>query len=122
MLLFVATTKTTQIKKSATMNLKKPNECTSLDEVRIEIDKIDHQIIQLFSERMKYVEAVVSYKNDEEGIIAEDRKNHVIHERSKWAKEAGLDPSTIEQMYTLLIEHNIRHEMELLKTQKNENQ
>ena len=100
------------------MNLKKPDQCISLEEVRIEIDKIDQQIIQLFSERMKYVEAVVSFKSDEEGIIAAERKEQVIRERSNWAENHGLDPNIIGQIYTLLIERNIQHELELLQQRR----
>ena len=57
------------------MNLRKSDQCDSLEELRVEIDKIDREIIQLFSERMKYVEAVVDFKPDAESIIAEERKN-----------------------------------------------
>ena len=103
------------------MNLKKPNQCISLEEVRNEIDKIDYKIIQLFSERMKYVEAVVTFKSDEEGIVAAGRKEQVINERAKWAKDQGLDPQTIGKIYTLLIDRNIKHELELLEERQKNN-
>ena len=48
------------------MNFKKASQCDSLEELRGEIDKIDYEIIQLLSERMKYVEAVVDFKSNEE--------------------------------------------------------
>ncbi len=44
-----------EILETATMNFKKASQCDSLEELRGEIDKIDYEIIQLFSERMKYV-------------------------------------------------------------------
>ncbi|WP_340112383.1 chorismate mutase [Maribellus mangrovi] len=96
------------------MNLKNPNQCNSLEELRIEIDKIDHQVVRLLAERLKYVEAVVDFKNDEEGVIAAERKDFVIRQRGEWAQENGLDPITIKQMYTVLIDRNIQHELELL--------
>lgn len=97
------------------MNLKRPDECKSLEEVRGEIDKIDLEIITLFSKRLKYVEEVVNYKNDEKGVIAAARKDQVINERAEWAASHGLDPIVFRQIYTLLIDRNIRHELELLK-------
>ena len=100
------------------MNLKKPQDCASAEEVRNEIDRIDHQIMILFGERHKYVEEIVRFKNDEESIIAHDRKKQVIGDRRKWAVENGLDPDTFEKMYHLLIENNIKRELEILKIKK----
>lgn len=101
------------------MDLKDPKECKSLEDIRIEIDKIDRQIISLFSERHKYVGEVVKYKKDEKGIIASERKDQVISERRNWAAKKGLDPDTFEKIFTLLVESNIKWEMKLLKSKDN---
>ena len=93
----------------------KPEDCKSAEDVRNEIDKIDHQIMKLYGERHKYVEEIVRFKHDEEGIIAKDRKKQVISDRRKWAKENGLDADTFEKMYKVLIENNIQRELEILK-------
>jgi isochorismate pyruvate lyase len=100
------------------MGFKNPQDCDSLEEVRNEIDKIDAHIISLFAERHKYVEAIVRFKHDKDAIIAQERKNQVIQDRKTWAKEKGLNADTFEKIYTLLIESNIKHEMNLLKTKK----
>jgi len=100
------------------MDLKKPNECSTLEEVRAQIDKIDEEIIQLLSIRHKYVEEVVHYKNDEEGVIAAARKQQVLEQRAKWAAEKGADPETIKMLYALLIDRNIQHELKLLRQRK----
>ena len=100
------------------MDLKRPEDCNSAEEVRNEIDKIDHHIIQLYGERHKYIEEIVRFKQDEEGIIAHDRKKQVIHDRRKWATENGLDADTFEKMYLILIESNIKRELEILILKK----
>jgi len=100
------------------MGFKNPKECTSLEEVRAEIDKIDEYIISLFSERHKYVEEIVRFKHDKEAIIAQERKDHVILQRKEWAAEKGLNAETFEKIYTLLVDSNIKHELELLKSKK----
>ncbi len=100
------------------MIVKKPVECASADEIRIEIDRIDRQIISLFAERHKYIEEIVKFKHDENSIVALDRKEKVINERKNWAKEAGLNPDTFKEIYTLLVESNIKHEMNILKINK----
>lgn len=100
------------------MGFKNPKDCHSLKEVRNEIDKIDEHIISLFSERHKYVEAIVRFKHDKDAIIAQERKDQVILDRKKWAEDSGLNAETFEKIYTLLIESNINHELELLKNKK----
>jgi len=98
------------------MEFKDPNHCNSLEEIRNEIDKIDQYLISIFSERHKYVEAIVRFKNDKDAIIAQERKDQVIRQRKEWAREKGLNADTFEKIYTLLVDSNIKHEMELLKT------
>ncbi len=98
------------------MILKEPKNCRSLEEVRNEIDKIDEHIITLFSERHRYVEEIVRFKDDKEAVIAQERKEKVILQRKMWAAEKGLNEDTFERIYTLLVESNIKHELELLKS------
>lgn len=97
------------------MNLTHPKECTSAEEIRNEIDKIDKRIIELFAERHKYVEEIVRFKKDKEGVIAQERKQRVILDRGEWAAKLGLDAKTFEKIYQILIENNIKHELKLLK-------
>ena len=100
------------------MDFKSPKECRSLEEVRDEIDKIDEHIISVFSERHKYVEEIVRFKHDKDAIIAQERKDHVILQRKKWAAKNGLNADTFEKIYTLLVNSNIQHELEILKLKK----
>jgi isochorismate pyruvate lyase len=100
------------------MSVKKPGECKSAEEIRNEIDRIDRQIISLFSERHTYIEEIVKFKHDENGIVAQERKEKVINQRKTWAAESGLNPETFKEIYTLLVESNIKHEMKILKSNK----
>jgi isochorismate pyruvate lyase len=97
---------------------KKPDQCESMEDIRNEIDTIDHKIINLFSERLHYVEEIVRFKHDEAAVIAQERKDFVINQRAKWAAEKGLDPIVFKKIYTVLVESNIKHELELLKSKK----
>lgn len=101
------------------MVFKSPQNCQSLEEIRTEIDKIDEHIITLFTERHKYVEAIVRFKNDKDAIIAQERKEKVIRQRREWAEIKGLNADTFEKIYTLLINSNIKHEMKLLNSKNN---
>lgn len=100
------------------MGFKNPADCKSLEEVRNEIDKIDEHIISLFSERHKYVEEIVRFKHDKDAVIAQERKDQVILQRKNWAAQNGLNADTFEKIYTLLVDSNIQHELEILKSKK----
>jgi len=102
--------------KNMKLNLtKSPKDCNSKEEIRQQIDVIDKEIIALFAKRFEYVSEIVKFKKDAESILAQDRKNEVIELRGKWAEETGLDKSTFEEIYRLLIECNIAKEIEILK-------
>lgn len=94
---------------------KKPCDCCSKEEIRQQIDAIDQEILSLFALRFDYVSEIVKYKNNVESVVAQERKNEVIHLRGKWAEELGLDKSTFECIFECLINHNINKELEMLE-------
>lgn len=93
----------------------RPEQCKSKEEVREQIDEIDREIITLFARRFSYVKTIVKFKKDPESIVAQQRKDEVIRQRGEWASELGLDKSTFEKIYELLINHNISKEMEIFR-------
>lgn len=98
--------------------IKLPSECTGKEDIRNEIDRIDQKIIRLFAQRSEFVHEIVKYKTDEESVIAKDRKELVIKQRSEWAEAAGLDKKTFEDIFNRLLQQNISEEL-LLLLQKN---
>ncbi len=96
------------------MKTKLPCDCKNKEEIRTQIDMIDKEIIKLFATRAEYVEEIVKYKNDEESVIAQERKDEVIRLRGEWANEKGLNKTTFEQIYRLLVDNNIHRELEIL--------
>ncbi|HPR33231.1 MAG TPA: chorismate mutase [Prolixibacteraceae bacterium] len=99
---------------------KNARDCLSLEEIREEIDWIDRELIRLFALRYEYVKAVVQFKEKtEDAIIAEERKNQVIDERSEWAAQMGLDAEAYALIFRKLIDHNIAKELEILKQTNN---
>ncbi|MFW5886594.1 MAG: chorismate mutase [Bacteroidota bacterium] len=100
------------------MKNKLPWECTSIDEVRTEIDELDQEILKLLGERFQYVKEIVRFKTDKDSVIARERYNWVIQERKKWGEKNGLNGEVIEEMYKLLINHFIEEEIKILKNIK----
>ncbi len=94
---------------------KLPQECSTIAEVRNEIDNIDSQIIKLLSTRFDYVREVVKYKEKTAtGIEASDRRAAVINSRRQWAQKAGLDPDVVGNIYDTLIDYFIDEEKKLM--------
>jgi isochorismate pyruvate lyase len=98
---------------------KQPLECTSITDVRCEIDRIDMEIIKLLSKRFEYVKEVVKFKTgDVDSIAAKERYNCVIQQRGEWANENGLNSKVIEQVYKMLLDYFIEEEMKIVKNNK----
>lgn len=95
---------------------KAPNQCTSLDDARHEIDAIDQHIIKLLAHRHEYVKMVAQFKEATlSAIQADDRRQQVLECRRQWAKEQGLDPDVIAQMWDMMIAYFIREELKIKK-------
>ena len=92
-----------------------PENCKSIEEIRVAIDGIDYQIMKLFSERYEFVKEIVKFKTDEASVIAEGRQKAVIEKRREWAVELGLNPDLFEDIFWTLIQYNVKKELEILK-------
>jgi isochorismate pyruvate lyase len=90
--------------------MKKPEECTTIDDVRAEIDRLDRQIVQALGERFQYVKAIVRFKHSEAEIEAPVRRQTVLAQRRRWAEEVGFPPDAVEEMYHNLIDRFIQEE------------
>ncbi len=99
--------------------MKSPEECRNLEEIRKEIDAIDHNIITLIARRFSYVKEVVKYKsNDRDAIIAKKRFDEVIANNRNNAKRNGLNADVIEKIYNLLLEYFIEEEIKIANLTK----
>lgn len=97
---------------------KQAHECKSLEEVRLEIDRIDKAVITLLGERLIYVKEVVNYRDPKKKEVADkNRYLKVIKERGKWGENNGLNPNVIEQVYTTLLNYYIEQQT-LIANQK----
>ena len=95
-----------------------PSDCESIEDVRSEIDALDRQIISLLGRRFTFVREIVRFKSNKDEIVAKKRYDEVIHTRRELAKQHHLSPDVIEQMYRMLIAHNIEEEHKILDAKK----
>lgn len=95
--------------------MKRPSDCTTIEQIREQIDRVDKEVIRLLGERFGYVQEIVKYKTDAKSIRAQERFDQVISQRRVWAAENGLSADLIEQMYRLMMEHFIQIETRLIQ-------
>ena len=91
--------------------LQAPESCTSIDEVRDAIDRLDQVVVAALGRRFEYVQTIVRFKKTTEDVHARERYEAVLAQRRAWALEHKLDPDVIEQLYRDLIAHNIAVEL-----------
>lgn len=89
--------------------------CSSLEEVRNNIDRIDSAIIQLIAERGEYVSQASAFKRDEDGVRDSSRVEKVIAKVREKASECGADPDMVEALYREMISRFVNMEMSQFK-------
>ncbi len=98
------------------MEIKK---CSSLDEAREEIDKLDTQIVELIAARNAYVKQLAHFKDSIEEIKAEDRISDVISRVRSQAIELDLSPNLINDLYIRMINAMVDSEVAEFQNAKN---
>jgi len=90
------------------MEIKK---CTTLDEARFEIDKVDEEIIKLIANRNNYIKQIAHFKTSIEEVKAEDRIADVISRARTQAIELDLSPNLINDLYVRMINGMVESEI-----------
>jgi isochorismate pyruvate lyase len=96
----------------------KPNECSSLEEIRENIDLIDREIVSLLIMRGKYVMQAVKFKKSITKVEDQVRINNIITKVTAYSKEMNFNSSIIEQIYRFLIQVYIQLEKETFLNSK----
>jgi isochorismate pyruvate lyase len=89
---------------------KLPADCETKDDVRAEIDRIDHALIELFAERHGYVTRMAEIKTDPHEANDPARIEAIVAKRRAQALELDLDEDQIELLWRTLIDWNINYE------------
>ncbi|MCF2948775.1 isochorismate lyase [Paraglaciecola aquimarina] len=92
-------------------NNVEPENCTGMEDIRAEIDKMDRDIIAILGKRFEYVKSAAKFKTSETSVRAPERFKSMLEQRRTWASAAGLSPDAIEKMYRDLVNHFIKEEM-----------
>ncbi len=80
-----------------------PADCTSLADVRAEIDRLDRAVVKLLVERGRYVLAAARFKRNVAKVHAPARVEQVIMQVRRLAEQAGGMPDVVECGYRAMI-------------------
>ena len=77
--------------------------CHSIEEVRLNIDRIDRQMVTLLAERGGYVKQAARFKKTTDDVKAPQRVEQVIAKVTALAQELGANAVVTEQVYRAMI-------------------
>ena len=89
-----------------------PEDCSSMEEVRDGVDRLDREIVALLAERFRYMDAAARIKPDREAVRDEWRKADVLAKAEAAAVQAGAPAERIALLYESLVEACIAYEFE----------
>ena len=91
--------------------MKSPADCVSMAELRVEIDRLDFELVALFAQRTGFIDRAVAIKS-EIGLPAriDVRVEEVVSNVRRHAIAHGLPPDKIEKLWRKLIDWSIERE------------
>ena len=99
------------------MATREAQKCQTMEEVRVEIDRIDQAMVDLICERFAYVDRAWQLKNAPADARVPWRIQQVIDKVHARAAEKGLPPELVEALWRQMIGWFIQYEEERLRQQ-----
>jgi isochorismate pyruvate lyase len=106
---------------SSSSDIKTPEACETMADVRAGVDHLDHQLVALMARRQGYMEAAARIKSDFETVRVPWRIEQVVENVLAEAEKQGLSPRIAEPVWRRLIEQSIAHEAEIWKMLRRNN-
>lgn len=96
--------------------MKRPEDCTTMADIRAEIDRLDEELVALFAQRTAYIDRAAQIK-EQVGLPAriEDRVEQVVGNVRRHAVSHGLPPDKLEKLWRKLIDWSIEREEDHLR-------
>lgn len=86
-------------------------ECTSLEDVRTQIDILDDKLVELISQRSHYIKKAASFKNSVDEIKADDRIEFIKQKVRHKAIQMEVSPNMISELFTIMIDEMVETEI-----------
>ena len=97
--------------------MMQPKECTSLNEVREEIDKLDDQIVELIGARNAYIHQAAKFKDSVDEVKAPERIDDIMQRVRHKALKLGMSPNMLTDIYTIMINEMVEAEIAEFRNQ-----
>ena len=94
---------------------RKAEDCTGMDDVRAEIDRIDLALVDIIADRFAYVDRAWQLKSNPGEAYVPWRIQQVIDKVRARAKEKGLPPELTEALWRQMIGWFVQYEEEKLR-------
>jgi len=95
--------------------MRKPADCTTMAELRAEIDRLDEALVAMFAERTAYIDRAAEIKTQ---VLLpariDSRVEEVVANVRRHAETHGLPPDKIEKLWRKLIDWSIAREEDRL--------
>ena len=98
--------------------IKSPENCTTKEDVRAELDRIDQALLTLFAERHAYVTRMASIKTDPHEAHDPVRIKTILDKQRARAEELGLDEDQAELIWKTLIDWNVNYEKGIIAARR----
>ncbi|PIZ51151.1 hypothetical protein COY27_04585 [Candidatus Woesearchaeota archaeon CG_4_10_14_0_2_um_filter_33_13] len=86
----------------------------SLNQLRTEIDRLDHNLIKILSKRKKVVSKILKEKSGLRLPVKDKvREKKMFEQRKKWSKEDGVDAKFIERLFQVIIKQSVKEQKEV---------
>lgn len=99
---------------------KTPSECSSMDDVRAEIDRLDNALVDLVAERFTYVDRAWQLKDSPDQAVVPWRIQQVVDKVKTRAGDRGLPPELAESIWRQMIGWFIQYEEEKLQESRDD--
>ena len=91
--------------------MRKPADCTTMDHIRAEIDRLDEDLVRLFAERAGYIDRAAEIKAGADlPARIEARVEQVVSNVRRHAEVYGLPPDLVEKLWRRPIDWSIARE------------
>lgn len=98
--------------------MKAPQDCKDIFDIRDAVNAYDREIIELLGKRTRYVHEAVRFKQSEDDVRRPGHIPALIDQRRAWAKEFGVDPDFVADIYQTLVDHSFDVQAAMLKARQ----
>jgi chorismate mutase len=87
----------------------------TLEELRLQIDKFDDQILNIFEQRMKIAEQIGKFKKENSiTILQAGRWDAILNKRTKMGLSKGLSEEFVQTIFTAIHQESINHQTAIM--------